>query len=355
MQIWQGCLQMGKALLQYIVYFTAIMKKGNIILIHIAFWLIRLAPYFPGGRSSPLLSVSFNAVAAVTFYINYLFIMPWFFQKKKYGWAAVAWVVLLFFFIFSRYLIEEIIYPAWLGIHNYYRGVTLQFYIKDNLNYAGVVIISSIMIWLLISFIKSVKENADLKTEKAKAEINFLKSQVSPHFLFNNLNNIYSLVYHGSDKALPAIQRLSEMMRYLTKGAKADHVLLSQELQYIRDYIALHSLRVSGTSHVVLVAGVLPYDPEIPPLLLIPFVENGFKHGVVTLPEQPFTIEVSLNGTILYFRTHNKINRHQKDAVSGIGLHNLKKRLELLFPAKHILTITSTGDCFNCEMTLKLV
>lgn len=230
------------------------MKKHYKILLHILFWiyyffwgdisrqLYRPGSHFAWSELVRPLALSGYIVFCSTFYINYLFIMPRLFKRKRYLLTWAGWIVLIFYFISARYLIEEVFYLQWFGIRNYFKGTTISFYIIDNIYFSGTIIIASILFWTIETWMQSEKEKMALQQEKTNAELSFLKSQVNPHFLFNTLNNIYSLVYHKSDKSLSAILKLSELMRYMTRESDADHILLSKEIQYIENFIELQSL-----------------------------------------------------------------------------------------------------------------
>lgn len=317
------------------------------------YWLVRLSPLLTSGFDSGPLILSFNIIALVVFYINYLFVMPRFVGRKQYGKAVLGWLGLFLLFVSCRYLVEEVAFPAWLGFRNYAEGTRPLYYVYDNIWYGFPVIIFSGLLWFLVSFIKSTNENAVLKLEKNKAELNFLKSQVNPHFLFNNLNNIYALVYQKSDNALSAIGKLSDMMRYMVKDAAQEKILLNRELAYLQDLIDLQLLRVSGKTYVQYEVNGQPEGKNIAPLLLIPFVENGFKHGDVTDAGQPFIIRITITAEGLELYTRNKIAKGNKDTTSGVGLDNLKNRLALLYPDGHTLHCAQEQDVYICNLKLK--
>lgn len=329
------------------------MKKRNILLIHIGYWLVRISPEFSSSAGEPMLTLSYYIVSLATFYLNYLVVMPVLFARKKYAAAAAAWAGVFLFFTFFRYLVEEVLYPALFGFGNYVKGTTMAYYMVDNVAYAFPVIIFSALLWLLPGFIKSSKENDMLKEEKRQAELAFLQSQVNPHFLFNNLNNIYALVYRKSEQALPAVEKLSEIMRFMVKDAVLDRIELNKELKYVRDLIDLQLLRIPGKTYVQFEVTGSPEGRAIAPLLLIPFVENGFKHGDITDAASPFIIKVNISDDALELHTENKIGRGNKDSASGVGLENLARRLALLYPAAHTLQCTQTEATYICNLKLK--
>ncbi len=329
------------------------MKKRNILLIHILFWAVRFAPDITTNSGQLHFTLSFSGVSMVTFYLNYLLVMPLLFAKRKHIAAAAGWIGLMAFFIGARYLVEEVIYLKWLGVHNYSEGTSAFHYITDNLFYAFPVIAFSTLLWLIIGYVIKGRENAGLVEEKSKAELNFLKSQVNPHFLFNNLNNIYSLVYQKSDKALPVIQKLSDMMRFMLTDSTQDLIPLQKELKYVQDLIDLQTLRVQGEGNVVYQVTGQPEGKLIAPLLLIPFVENGFKHGTLTDNEHPFRIDIQISDKELIFYSQNKIAKGTKDAASGVGLVNLKRRLDMQYPEAHTFACYQQEDIYICKLNIQ--
>lgn len=205
-----------------------------------------------------------------------------------------------------------------------------------------------------MQFVQSQQEKAEALALKTEAEINFLKSQVNPHFIFNTMNNIYYLVYQKSDLALPAIEKLSQLMRYVTYESQQQTVFLAAEIDYIESYIELECMRIQGEKHIQLKKNIQHDQVQIPPLLLLPFVENAFKHGVVTDPAHPFILTITQEKHRLVFETQNKINTYQKDKQQGIGIENIRKRLALHFPERHTLSITQTETSYLCNLTIQL-
>jgi hypothetical protein len=342
------------------------MKKIHALALHLLFWIYKLGwgtlmEQFYKPDEAIHLSDYFSKFQCsayfyqfTTFYLNYFLIMPLFFKKKKNVQLIIAWILLFAYFILIRYFIEEYLYFKWFGIHNYFAGTTALFYVVDNLYFAGSIIVPSIVIYIIVHWMQVEKQQVLLKESAAVAEVNFLKSQVNPHFVYNTLNNIYSLVYHKSDKALPAIMRLSELMRYMTRDIDVDKVQINKEINYIESFLELESLRVAGDAYVEFKIDGQRDGILIAPLMLIPFVENGFKHGVITQKEHPFIIELSVHNNVLRLFTSNKINQSQKDQHSGVGLQNVKRRLELIYPNNYSLDAGKQGDNYICNLTINL-
>ena len=194
----------------------------------------------------------------------------------------------------------------------------------------------------------------DLENQRLSAELSFLKSQINPHFLFNSLNSIYSLAYQRSETTPEAILKLSEIMRYMLYECNDNKVDLAKELQYLQNYIDLQKIRFSNKAFIDFkVAGEVEYQ-QIVPLLLIAFIENAFKHGVANNPLTPIRLLIDLEELHLHFYMQNKKHNNNRDASGGIGLSNVKRRLDLLYKGKYNLDIRDEADTYTVELSLVL-
>jgi LytS/YehU family sensor histidine kinase len=196
------------------------------------------------------------------------------------------------------------------------------------------------------------KENANLQTE-----LSFLRSQVSPHFVFNVLNNMVSLARKKSDLLEPSLIRLSSLMRYMLYEANADKVMLSKEIEYLRGYIELQEQRFSNQVRVECNIDCENTSLFIEPMLLIPFVENAFKHGIGMIESPGININVLESGGKLELEVKNNFNNSSgeiKDKTSGIGLNNVKRRLDLLYGSRHSLLVKNDGEIFLVRLQLNL-
>ena len=336
------------------------------ILLHIIFWfytfawseIIRELFSSKGGHGIEYyfepLSISHYFLFPLIFYFNYFFIMPRYYKKGNIKLAWFGWILLLSTFILLRYLIQEVLFFHWLGIQNYFEGTSISYYIFDNIYYGGILIVMSFLFWIIDDNFKSQKENLVLMEEKKTAQLAFLKNQVNPHFIFNTLNNIYSLVSSKSDKALPSIEKLSQLMRYMYKDSDAPQVSLQDELNYITSFIDLQSIRLSNKESIQYQFSENIGQYNIAPLLLIPFIENMFKHGVLNQVQKPLQINITIHNYTLELTTTNFINTLHKDDASGIGLDNVKKRLILLYPNKHKLIIEIKDNIYTTNLQIKL-
>lgn len=234
-----------------------------------------------------------------------------------------------------------------------FRGydVRLRTVFLNHLWYAGIYTALGIIFYFIRYAWHKELQQKELLLQNRQSELSFLRSQINPHFLFNNLNNIYSLVYQSSDKALPAIASLSELLRYMLYDS-TEKVPLQKEVDYIRKYIDLQKLRfdhpIKADLHLAGDAAAV----LIPPLLLIAFVENAFKHGDFSSNGQGLIMNMYRNDQKLHFHCSNAKGKQQKDAGGGIGLENVKRRLMLLYPGKHVLLVEDQNDYFTVNLEL---
>lgn len=201
------------------------------------------------------------------------------------------------------------------------------------------------------------KEAADFRSEKLEAEMKFLKSQFNPHFLFNALNNIYTLTVIKSDKAPDNLLKLSGMLRYMLYDCKAETVPLGKEIEYLHHFIDLHLLKDSRGLNVRVGLDESRPDLKIAPMLFIPFIENAFKHSRIEDIEHGWIdIRLETFDRSVVFEVKNSLPKQvfTKDKVGGIGLENVKRQLELLYPGRHELRIEQKKDVFEVYLKVEL-
>ncbi len=210
---------------------------------------------------------------------------------------------------------------------------------------------------------KKEEEITMLRTElgQSDANLNFLKSQINPHFLFNALNTLYgTALQENAERTGEGIQKLGDMMRFMLQENTQDKILLARDIDYLRNYILLQQLRTATSEGVVINTQIADYAGHlmIAPMLLIPFVENAFKHGISLINPSHIKVTLQTRDNTLYFDVHNSIHiRNENDPEkehSGIGLENVKQRLNLLYPYRHELIIRETGTEFFIHITLQL-
>jgi two-component system LytT family sensor kinase len=188
-------------------------------------------------------------------------------------------------------------------------------------------------------------------------ELNLLKSQINPHFFFNTLNNIYSLAIQKSEKTPEAIVKLSELMRYIIYDTDKDKVPLVKEIDYIRNYIELEKLRLRDNADIRFVVDGNPAEKLIEPLLLLPFIENAFKHGIGYHQAITVSIRISIQDSRLNLLVENPVwirPDNPEEKKQGIGRYNAERRLQLLYKKNYTLETTVTDALFRVDLTLNL-
>lgn len=337
--------------------------KPFIIAIHALVWLLLLViPYVTTDQIFDfldpesdlkylLLSLVLSSVLLATFYFNYFFLIPKYLLTKKYG---------RYFLFFLLLIAAVLILSNTIFFLSDFNPETLS---KTNPiieKIIPVIVINAFSLWLLsiASSILLAAYNRIKQTEQEKlsAQIASLKSQINPHFLFNTLNNIYATAIDTSPRAADMVDKLSEMMRYTMKDTQQDFVLLEDEINYIDNFIELQKVRLDRS--VKLEYSSLENIPnlQIAPMLLIPFVENAFKHGVNS--EQKSHIKIAMKMSKAEFQINvinNKVSV-QRDISegSGLGIENTKHRLNLIYPSKHLLIINESQKEFFVSLHINL-
>jgi two-component system LytT family sensor kinase len=292
-------------------------------------------------------------LGAIISYTNFFLL---FYKIRQKVLAVVMFLIVVIpLSILFRYCIQEVlVYQIW-GIHNYStRMLHMQLYFMDNTYYFTYYCTFGMIFFFLQLSAYHQKMQNELLLQNRNAELSFLRSQINPHFLFNSLNNVYTLVYQSSPNALPSISKLSELLRYMLYE-KAEVISLDKEVQYLFNYIDLQLMRYNFkvakqiNIHIPPNSGLL-----IAPLTLIPFVENAFKHGDLKEALQPLMIDLSVDDNQLNLRVVNKKSNFNKDETGGIGLDNVKKRLKLIYENKHRLTIEETAHLFTVNLCITL-
>ena len=193
----------------------------------------------------------------------------------------------------------------------------------------------------------------DLKIEKGKAELQLLKSQINPHFLFNTLNNLYGLTVEKSDEAPDVVLKLSDMLRYTIYEGKEDLVFLKDEITYLENYIGLHKIRYQKNVEIMF-NHTIDKQVKIAPLLFIILLENAFKHGTERLTKDAYIhIDLKNQGNLILFQIENNFEAQEFKTKRGIGLDNLKQRLILIYPKKHSLTIEKSKTVYKAILEIQ--
>jgi hypothetical protein len=346
------------------------------VLLHLTGWIILFiipqflisGGLFNDGRTTKI--VLFNTlVFLVLFYTNYFWLVPRLAQKKKwlpFLLLATALIVLLGYAsgkfyqnLFTpppeiRERISQMEQRSPHGDSGKRRGEGMALY---NFFITSFLVSGfAVGIRYAESAVKKEEEIKELEREKLNSELALLKNQVSPHFFFNTLNNIYSLIAINQEDAREAVLSLSKMMRYMLYESEQGNTRLSHEIEFMKGYIDLMKLRMSDRVRLTVTWPSEYDDLDLPPLLFIPFIENAFKHGVGYQDNSFIEISLSQQKGLISFVARNSVSAATTggpQAVSGIGLENVRKRLALLYPGRHELTIDELNSVFSVELTIK--
>ncbi|CAN5602746.1 histidine kinase [soil metagenome] len=356
-------------------------KKYYNILIHLTGWIaFFIFPFvllnFPGnsneqlhreirppnGQPSRLVFFMINnVVIIIIFYLNLLYLLPQFFYKQKKITYFIAMAALLLLAVYLPSFIRQELLPTQnfnIRESNFGEGRGRMHFNSMDRPFG---FFRFLITWFLSSIIslaqryrKSEQRNKEMKVQKLNAELSYLKAQINPHFLFNTLNNIYSLSILESKQTPEAILKLSAIMRYVTQDAEAEKVPLDKELDYLQNYIDLQQLR--SNNHLTInftITGDIE-NKVIAPLLLINFIENAFKHGISNHLRCFVTCNIDiLQNNLIMDVTNKKMNSLPLEHKTT-GSNNTKRRLQLQYPDKHVLTIDESNDEYKIKLTLDL-
>jgi LytS/YehU family sensor histidine kinase len=195
-----------------------------------------------------------------------------------------------------------------------------------------------------------------VENEQLKTELDLLKSQVNPHFLFNTLNNLYGLITQNqNEQAAEITLKLSDLMRYVLESSKTDKVSLNKEIKFLEDYLVLEKIRLPANADIRFDVYGLEKDIFVAPLLFIPLVENTFKHGLQSISENNFAhFTLSVQGNDLFFEAKNSIDKNLQKVKSGTGIENLRRRLKLMYPEKHLLEVELNQGIFKVILQISI-
>lgn len=353
--------------------------NSNKVLFHITIWTFFILTSLIQFYESPFrINNDFYVqwgTGIILFYLNYFYLVPVLLLEKKY-WLYFIFVlalILLFMIIRINYFIPEFNHlrmqnmmppkmmteEAKMFLKEGRMKVRphkqpLFFKIGPSFFYLLITTISAI-IRTLTEFYQNQQNKLIAETHRTNTELNYLRKQTNPHFLFNSLNSIYSLAHKKSDLVPDAIVTLSELMRYMLYETDNKTVALEKEINYIQNYIELQKLRLNNIEDIVINIHGDPKNKFIEPLLLISFIENAFKYGTDYKGAAHVKIKIIIIENDLDFWTENTIENYEKDPEnSGIGLANIQNRLDLLYPNAHELTIKQDSQYYRVHLNLKL-
>lgn len=335
------------------------------MLLHISFWvLMTLLPLFSGPQNtggnnffSPwhLHMILMNSLLAVQFYFNAFFLVPVFLNKRKQpGWY--------FFLTLASATILEIIVA-------YYRPKMPDFFMAAHFNHPppplffrfnilpmAAITAASLAYRYLSDHFKDINNRHNIANATLASELALLRSQISPHFIFNVINGAVSLSRTNPPAVEPTLIQLSHLMRYMLYIKDDAYITLSQKVDYLESYIELQKLRFGNEVKVNCRMDVASPEKRLEPMLLIPFVENAFKHGTNGVESPEINIRLATDDRLLIFSVSNAIGitTNTADEYHGIGLNNVKRRLALLYPDKHKLIIKQTTEFYSIDLQIQL-
>src|SRR5688572_4862282 len=322
-------------------------KKWVNVLLHAAAWVLLfslpylLRPSLNEGRMQrpepPLMHLRYainNLIYVGFFYLNALWLIPHFIYKRKYKqWAAIIIVCFL-----------SILFITWLTLFLLMEQGQSTFNVRGhilfNFFFFLFFLTSSTAYRMIKDRARADRIAREKENENLKTELSLLRSQASPHFMFNVLNNMVALARKKSDLLEPSLLKFSSLMRYMLYEADEDKVSLEKEIDYLQSYIDLQQQRFGKNVQVNVSLQQVDDNYEIEPMLLIPFVENAFKHGTGIIDNAHINIQLKAEKNMLHFNVQNKydpLSSEIKDKTSGIGLANVQRRLNLLYGNKHNL------------------
>ena len=336
------------------------MKQHHKIIIHLLFWFYMLNqllyPFYIGSVkdkdfwTGTLFTLALNVI---NFYLVY-FALP-FLMKIRFKPIAILFGIMLVVIISPlRFFVERFFWQLVVCDQEFLKSSSKEWFF-NNLRLSFIMGIYALLIKFVIDWFDAQRMKAELQTQNKASELALLRSQVNPHFLFNTLNNIYSLVYKKSDEAPEAVMKLSSIMRYMLYDANSNQVPLEKEIEYLVSFIELQKLRTKEQDFLELFITGNPAGHTIAPMLLIPFVENAFKHGHKQGPLPWIRVRLQIDETRINFKVINNFKPSltiQKDDVKGIGLHNIQRRLELLYPGRHSLNLTENETHFTIQLEI---
>jgi sensor histidine kinase YesM len=336
-------------------------RKATVIqlqwLAWISFYVIIFFTYLPmdGLAESAMFPIINCIFYAAIIYGNILFLFPRFYQHKKYTMYVLLVILLLLATGLARGYISSFIYNKYFAVAEA-KVESTAFLSQLKYSLAGILIFAlSFIVRIAIAYFKLKQQTEEIIVQKSQAELNLLKSQVQPHFLFNTLNNIYYEAYREAPRTAALIERLSDIMRYFVDESPLDEVAITTEVKFIENYIELEKIRIR---HEIQISFKKEFntDLRIPPMLMMTFVENIFKHGI-DKSSRDNCIRISLvqQDNYLLFETSNRVHiKPKQNGNSGFGVVNLRKRLTLLYQTNFELDINKNEQSYTAFLKIPL-
>lgn len=322
------------------------------MLVFAIWYFFRVDDYAHASTAFRVTLIKVADLALMIYLVTELFI-PQLLYKKKYFLFTLAFIALILLSSVTKmYVLGKMTNNPAL----YQWGGDWKRRVYDNILPHFFLVVAGAAIKLMMDYGRLQKRMVEIAKEKAEAELNFLKSQINPHFVFNSLNTIYFLIHKENAEARNALHRFSEMLRYQLYEMGGQKVPVEKEIAYLRDYMDLQQLRKDDRYKVSFHCSSQVSGFFIEPLLLVPLVENAFKH-ISHHTDQPNMVEVGMdrqNGHFIFEVKNTREMLGGTEKPGGIGLQNVKRRLELLYPGKHQLTIRESNQDFYVNLKIAL-
>jgi two-component system, LytTR family, sensor histidine kinase AlgZ len=343
----------------------SLLKRNRVVLMHLSFWCVYLS-FFVYQVSSyqrdqvdwfrvfKVVAIQFS-FAMLLSYLSYFYFLPKILSSKN-GWAYLLYFLVIFIVVMmARLQLERYVIDGFKGKEEYLYRPRFVVHVFVT-NFFIVVFLG--MIRFAVEWFEFEARKRSIENENLTAELNFLKAQINPHFLFNTLNNLYYLAYSKSPNTPEIISKLSNMMRYMIYDSNYPDVPLMKEIEYMQNYISLERLRLNDQIPITFEIEGDPENYRITPLIFITFLENAFKHGVSNSnPKSWVRLKLQLKGKNCIYQVENsRAGAVKPDAgeKSGIGLQNLKRRLELSYPGKHTLEVVESTEKYQVTLNINL-
>ena len=308
------------------------------VLLSLTFFLLisRNSELLLGQRLSMVLYIMIPMLFVV---YAHFWIRDYFFKQRKYLLYAIGLCALIGAGLFLDWLLSRFLYS------------TSQPITQTMINFASFILVSSGFQYFKRGLVNQYY-NQELKARNVEAELKMLRAQLNPHFMFNTLNNIYAINELDPKMGSTMILSLSEVMRYHLESTKLQFVTLSEEVKLLKSYIELEKLRLSDSTKLNLDLETYDSKLKVSPVLLLPFVENAFKYGSHPTKSSAINISLQTNHKTIDFHVSNTIMASKNVVKTHIGLENTKKRLELIYPEKHQLTITDDHGMYDVKLQI---
>ncbi|MCD2258430.1 sensor histidine kinase [Psychroserpens luteolus] len=303
-----------------------------------------------------ILFFTYNIAYFSVYLLNYLVFAPRFLKPNKIVQYLFSFVIMTLCFAIVRFFLEEILILELFNFHNYNlnRPNIVAIYLTDSALYASRPCLFSSLMFLFFRFTENKSRIHQLELQHQEAQMAMLKSQISPHFLFNTLNGFYSELYDKQPETANDILKLSKLLRYVTYDAKDNYMPLSKEISFIEDYLYFFKRRYEDEFFVDLSIEGKVSNQKVPSLMLIHFIENLCKHGIINDSKQRATIKINVSDEYLEIQTKNEVNPSENYMDKGIGSNNIKKRLKLLFDNNYILNTKHKNNTYLAYLKIPI-